>query len=447
MRPATAGAQPPALFTDLYELNMAQALVADGMLGDAEFEMFFRSVGPQRGYAVLAGVEAALDGILDIAFNDAEIDYLASLGSFNDDFLAWLRSCRFQGDVDAVAEGSVVFAHEPLLRLRAPLPLAQIIETRLLNALHQPTLVASKAGRIVDAAAGRPVVDFGARRAHSADAATAAARSAWIGGCGGTSNMVAGQLYNLPVMGTMAHSYVQAYADELEAFRAFARHYPDTVLLVDTYDTLAGLENVIRLAREWGDAFRVRAIRIDSGDLDGLARACRQRLDEAGLEQIGIIASGALNEFRIRDLVATGSPIDSFGVGTDLVVSKDLPNLDFAYKMVSYEGRPTLKGSPDKATLPGAKQVWRQYDGERMTGDLIADAAEEHPGDALLQPVVRDGARIAAPCDLDSAQQRARLQRAALDPELRTPEATGTPYPVEVSARLRQEAERLLVRR
>lgn len=445
-RPAAAGSPPDGLFTDLYELNMAQALVADGFEADAEFELFFRDLGPARGYAILAGVEAAIADLAQLQFSTAELDYLASLGSFGPAFLDWLSRFRFRGDIDAMPEGSVVFAHEPLMRVRAPLPVAQIVETRLLNALHQPTLVATKAARIVDAADGRGIVDFGARRAHSADAATTAARSAWLGGCQGTSNMVAGRLYDLPVLGTMAHSYVQAWGDELAAFRAFTRHYPDTVLLIDTYDTLGGLANVIRLAAEQGDSFSVRAVRIDSGDLDTLARECRQRLDAAGLGHVRIIASGALNEFRIRDLVAAASPIDSFGVGTDLVVSRDLPNLDFAYKLVSYAGRPTLKGSPDKATLPGAKQVWRHFEGGRMIGDTIAGADEPGSGEALLQPVVRGGERARPAVDLDAARERAACQRACLPAGLRAPQTMGPAYPVEVSAALRTAAERLLAR-
>lgn len=443
----TVGEQPGALFTDLYELTMAEALVADGETGEAEFELFFRDLGPDRGYAILAGIEAAVAGLEAFAFSTAELDYLAGLERFSDDFLGWLRDCRFGGDIDAVPEGSVVFPHEPLLRLRAPLPLAQIVETRLLNALHHATLVATKAARIVDAAAGRAVVDFGARRTHGHDAADTAARSAWIGGCQGTSNMVAGRRYGLPVMGTMAHSYVQAFADELDAFRAFTRHHPATILLVDTYDTLAGVDHVIELAREQGSGFAVQAIRIDSGDLAVLAREARRRLDAAGLHDVDIVASGALNEYRIHDLVESGVPVDSFGVGTDLVVSRDFPALDLAYKLVSYRGRPTLKGSPDKATLPGAKQVYRHHDGDRMVGDTIAAADEAVDGEPLLQPMIRAGRRVAPAGSLADARERARRQRAALPLPLQAIRQTGSPYPVEVSAALRRKAEDLLAAR
>ncbi len=444
--PATHGVppgQPGALFTDLYELSMAQALVADGMTGEAEFELFFRNLGYQRGYALLAGIEQAVAGLESLCFRPSELDYLAGLERFNPAFLAWLDSLRFTGDVSAVAEGSVVFPHEPLLRVRAPLPVAQIIETRLLNALHQPTLVATKAARIVDAAAGRGVVDFGARRAHAADAATLAARAAWIGGCRGTSNMVAGAHYGLPVVGTMAHSYVQAFEREIDAFRTFTRHYPATVLLIDTYDALDGLERVLELAREQGDDFDVEAVRIDSGDLAALAREARERLDAAGHPEVGIIASGALNEYRIDELVRTAAPIDSFGVGTDLVVSRDVPTLDFAYKMVSYQGRPTYKSSPEKATLPGEKQVVRRFAGGVMQGDTIARADEALPGEPLLEPVMVAGERLAAPASLEALQQRAAEQRAALPPHLRAVEPDSPAYPVAVSEALARDAAAL----
>lgn len=438
---AAIGADAPALFTDLYELNMAQALVADGMTGEAEFELFFRDAGKLRSYTLLAGIEAVLTHLEHMRFTPAEIAYLETLGRFDPSFLEWLRQVRFDGDIDAMMEGSIAFPQEPVLRLRAPLPLAQIVETQVINAVNQASLVATKAARMVDAAAGANVVDFGARRAHGAGAAFTAARAAWIGGCAGTSNMVAGQHLGLPVVGTMAHSYVQSFAGELDAFRAFTRHYPDTVLLVDTYDTVRGVERVIELAAEQGEAFRVRAIRIDSGDLGALAHVCRERLDAAGLNAVGIIVSGALNEYRIRDLVAAGAPIDGFGVGTDLVVSRDLPSLDLAYKLVQYDGRGTHKASPDKATLPGPKQVFRDYAEGIMCADTITRAGEDAGGEALLQPAMRAGKRCGEPVDAHAARERARHQRAFLPAALRTPDAVSVPYPVGVSEQLRADGE------
>jgi len=446
MQQPASGAQDSALFTDLYELTMAQAYVADGVTGTADFEVFFRRLGPRRGYVLAGGLETALDWLLGFRLSTDELEYLGSLERFTDRFLEWLADARFTGDVDAVPEGTAVFENEPLLRIRAPLPFAQLLETRMINALHYESLVMTKAARIVDAAGGRTVVDFGARRAHGVDAATHAARASWIAGCAGTSNMVAGQRFGLPVVGTMAHSYVEAFRDELTAFRTFVSHYPRTTLLVDTYDTLAGVRNVIRLAGELGEAFTVQAIRIDSGDVGTLAAHARTMLDAAGLEAVQIMVSGGLDESRIATLVDDGAPIDGFGVGTDLVVSRDLPSLDFAYKLVTYDGEPRLKGSTGKATLPGAKQVFRRWDGDRMTGDTIGGAREGRDGESLLQPVVRQGRRVVACEPLDTTRERARAQRSALPDRLRLP-APGEPgYPVTVSHELEAEAERLLAR-
>ncbi len=433
-----------ALFTDLYELAMAQAYVADGVDDHAEFEVFFRQLGPRRSYMLAAGLETVLDWLAAYRFNSHEIAYLDSLGQFSPEFLEWLSALDFSGDIDAVPEGTAVFPNEPLLRVRAPLPVAQLLETRILNALHYQSLVTTKAARIVDAAGNRGVVDFGARRAHGIDAARVAARATWIAGGDGTSNMVAGHAMGLPVVGTMAHSFVQTYPDEITAFRAFARHYPETTLLVDTYDTLEGVRNVIRLADELGETFRVRAIRIDSGDLDSLSRQARRMLDEAGLSGMHILVSGGLDEDRIAALVAADAPIDGFGIGTDLAVSSDVPTLDFAYKLVAYRGEPRLKGSTGKSTLPGPKQVFRRYDGETMAGDTIARAGEDLAGQPLLVPVVRGGERITAADGLDTIRERAERERAALPGHLRRPLPQEPAYPVAISDGLAAERDRLL---
>lgn len=432
-----------ALFTDLYELSMAEVYVAEDIDRTADFELFFRELGAHRGYVLAAGLETVLSWLEDFRFTEAELAYLRSLGYFSGDFLEWLAGLRFTGDVDAVPEGTAVFPNEPLLRVRAPIALAQLLETRIINAVHYESLVTTKAARMVAAAGGRGVVDFGARRAHGADAAVAAARGAWIAGCGGTSNMVAGQRFGLPVVGTMAHSYIEAFADEEAAFRTFAAHYPDTTLLVDTYDTLAGVARVVHLARTLGDDFRVRAIRIDSGELDALAREARQMLDEGGLGHVRIMASGGLSEYRIAKLVADGAPIDGFGVGTDLVVSRDSPTLDFAYKLVAYDDIPRLKSSSGKATLPGRKQVFRHWRSGIMSGDRIATDAESGDGEALLQPVMRAGERLQAPPSLDQLRARAQAQRQGLPAGLRVSEAPEAHYAVELSEDLRRLAERL----
>lgn len=432
-----------ALFTDLYELSMGEVYLAEGAEKLADFEVFFRHLD-ERGYVLAAGLETVLDWLGRFRFTDAELAYLRSIGHFSDRFLDWLARIRFTGDVDAVPEGTAVFPNEPMLRIRAPIALAQLLETRVLNALHYESLVATKAARMVEAAGGKGVVDFGARRAHGAETAVAAARCAWIGGCNGTSNMVAGQRFGLPLLGTMAHSYIEAFPDEATAFRRFVAQYPETTLLVDTYDTLTGVAQVIRLAETLGNDFRVGAIRLDSGDLAALSRQARQMLDEAGLGRLRIMSSGGLNEYRIADLVAAEAPIDGFGVGTDLVISRDAPTLDFAYKLVAYGDIPRLKGSSGKSTLPGRKQVFRAWEGARMTGDVIAMADEHQPGAPLLQPVMRAGARLDAAEGLDTIRDRAHAQRRALPGELRVPEPPATHYPVRVSDHLQRLTERLL---
>lgn len=435
-----------SLFTDLYELSMAQAYLADGLTVPADFELYFRDPGPRRGYVIAAGLESVLTALERFGFDDGELEYLASLEQFDPEFIDWLTTARFEGEVTALPEGTAVFPEEPLLRLRAPLPLAQLLETRVLNAIHYESLVATKAARMVDAAAGRNVVDFGARRAHGVDAAVAAARASWIGGCAGTSNMVAGRRFGLPVLGTMAHSFVQAHGNELEAFRRFVARYPATTLLVDTYDTIEGVRNVIRLAGELGDAFAVQAIRIDSGDLSDLTRRARELLDEAGLTGVAIIVSGGLNEYRIAALIESGAPVEGFGVGTELVVSRDEPTLDFAYKLVACDDRPRMKASAGKASLPGPKQVFRQWDDGRMTGDTIAAAGETLAGEPLLQPVMRDGVRLDSPEKLATIRARVHGQLDALPSAVRRldPGPQPTRYPVTVSECLQGLRNRLL---
>ncbi|MGD8397057.1 MAG: nicotinate phosphoribosyltransferase, partial [Candidatus Eiseniibacteriota bacterium] len=333
-----------ALFTDLYELTMLQAYDDRGMDGIATFELMFRELPAHRSYLVTCGVETVLEFLESLAFDDAAIDFLARQGSFRDQFLDRLRGFRFTGDVWAMPEGTIAFPPAPLLQVVAPIGEAQVVETFALMQMHFQTGVASKASRIASAAQGRTVVDFGSRRAQGG--ALEVARAAYIGGLDGTSNLEAGRRYGIPVFGTMAHSYVEAVGDELEAFRSFATLYPGTTLLVDTYDTRRGIDTVIRLAR--GDAGRapgaaggprphreplaVGGIRLDSGDLGVLAVEARQALDAAGLEEIQIFASGSLDEWRIASLLGAGVPIDGFGVGTRLAVVADAPAGDAVYK-------------------------------------------------------------------------------------------------------------------
>ena len=355
-----------ALFTDLYELSMLQAYFEEGFQESAVFTLFVRRLPERRNYFLACGLDTVLEQLERLHFTREDLDYLSSLGYFSERFLHWLESFRFTGAVRGVREGTPVFANEPILEVTAPLPESQLVETLVMNQIHLQTVLASKATRLVTAAAGRSVVDFGARRMHGLDAALKGARAFHIAGVASTSNVLAGKLYGVPISGTMAHSYIQAHSDEAEAFAAYARLYPETVLLVDTYDTLAGVRQVIELARRLGGDFQVQAIRLDSGDLAGLARQSREMLDAAGLERVRIFASGGLDEYAIAELVGHNAPVDAFGVGTSMGVSSDVPDLDIAYKLAQYAGEGRIKLSSGKPILPGAKQVFRQREGGRF---------------------------------------------------------------------------------
>ena len=440
--PAGRGAADPALFTDLYELTMLQAYREHGLAGRATFELFARSLPPGRNYLLACGLDPALAYLERLAFGPEALAALAGLG-FPAPFLDWLGGLRFTGDVDAMPEGTPAFAGEPLLVVEAPVAEAQVVETFLLNQLHFQTLVASKGARIVEAAAGRPVADFGSRRAHGTEAGMLAARALYIAGMASTSNVAAGARYGIPVSGTMAHSYVQARGDDLAAFREMAATHPETTLLVDTFDALAGVRAVVALARELGDAFRVRAVRIDSGPLAELAARARRLLDDAGLGRVRIVASGGLDEHAIAGL--SGAPIDAFGVGTRAVTSADAPAFDAVYKLAAYAGEGRLKRSPGKETLPGRKQVYRERGaGGGAERDVLAGAAERRGGEPLLVPVMRGGRRLAAGREpLERARERAREETARLPARVRSLAGARPPYPVAVSPGLRREAARL----
>ena len=434
-----------ALLTDLYELTMMQAYHREGLYDTAVFDLFFRKLPENRNYLVAAGLESALTYLENLRFSEEALTYLDSVGQFSAAFLDYLADFRFTGDVFAIPEGTPVFPNEPVLEVVAPLPEAQLAETMLLNQVHHQTLMASKASRVVDAAGEGTVVDFGARRMHGIDASLKAARAFHIAGTSATSNVLAGQVYGIPVSGTMAHSYIEAHDDEQAAFEAFATAYPETVLLVDTYDTLEGVRKVTEMARRWGEAFRVRAIRLDSGDLGRLARESRAILDDAGLQEVGILASGSLDEYAIAELRAEGAPIDGYGVGTHMGVSEDAPYLDCAYKLVAYAGKPRMKLATHKVTLPGRKQVFRQLDELGFyQRDLVAGEHEQAPGTPLLQPVMREGRRLpeASPA-LETIRGRAQREREALPTPQRAFEPAAAPYPVAVSGDLEKTAEAL----
>ncbi len=426
-----------SLFTDFYELTMLQAYFEEGMTEKAVFSLFVRRLPPHRNFLLSCGLDTVLKYLENLRFGDDALAYLASLKNFTDHFLGWLRDFKFTGEVYAVPEGTPVFANEPLLEIVAPLPQAQLIETYVMNQIHLQTLLATKAQRVVSAAEGRPVVDFGARRIHGIDAALKAARAFYIGGVSATSNVLASKQFGVPVTGTMAHSYIQAHQDEAAAFRAFARFYPETVLLVDTYDTLDGVRKVITLAKTLGQDFKVKAVRLDSGDLLYLSKKARYLLDQAGLSTVEIFASGGLDEERVAELLSAGAPINGFGVGSSMGVSNDAPVLDIAYKLCEYAGQGRLKLSTGKPVLPGRKQVFRMTENERNVGDVIARADEKLAGRALLVPVMHHGERLKTGCvDLESSRKYAQQQIALLPTELCAITQARSPYPVVVSQEL-----------
>lgn len=431
-----------ALLTDLYELTMLQSYWHEGMGGDAVFSLFVRRLPAGRNYLLACGLEDALRYLERMRFDEDACGYLAGIDGFTDEFVDWLADLRFTGDVWAVPEGTPVFPDEPLLEVVAPLPEAQLVETFLMNQIHFQTVIASKASRVVRAAQGRGVVDFGLRRMHGADAGLKSARAFHVAGVQATSNVLAGRVYGVPITGTMAHSYIQAFDSEMEAFRRFADMYPNTVLLVDTYDTLEGVHKVVELAEELGDAFHVSAIRLDSGDLVQLAFDAREILDSAGLTGVEIFASGGLDENEIADMVGRGAPIGGFGVGTGMGVARDAPALDIAYKLTSYAGKGRLKLSPGKRILPGRKQIFRrERDGEAL-GDVIGRAEEELEGRPLIRPVMRDGERLAeGRADLDESRERAERELASLPERILALAHADPAYPVEISEALEVHQE------
>jgi nicotinate phosphoribosyltransferase len=432
-----------ALLTDLYQLTMLQVYLDEGMQAPAVFELFVRRLPPERNFLVAAGLEQALDFLETLRFTEEEQAWVAAQGSFSPRLLAALRDWRFTGDVDAMPEGTPFFADEPVLRVSAPLPQAQLVESRLLNLVHFQTLIASKAARVVQAARGRSLVDFGMRRAHGAEAAVLAARAAVLAGFAGTATAEAGRRFGLPVFGTMAHSFVQAHASEAAAFEAFVRARPaGQTLLVDTYDTEAAVAKVAALAQRLApEGLRIGGVRLDSGDLAAHAHAARRLLDGAGLEGITIFASGNLDEHRIAALLDAGAPIDGFGVGTSLDVSIDAPALDAVYKLQAYDGRARRKRSEGKATWPGAKQVCRRFDAAgRMAGDVVQRADEPPAGQPLLQPVMRGGRRLAPSPSLAELRADHAAQMLALPDALRGLAPAAPPYPVAISQGLRELA-------
>jgi len=395
---------PGALLTDLYELNMAASYLRRGMDGLATFSLYVRGLPKQRGFLVTNGLEACLDFLETVSFDDDDLAYLSSVG-FDDRAVEDFRGLRFDGEVWAVPEGRIVYSEEPILEVTAPVAIGQLVETYLLNQITLHTTLATKAARYVLAAEGRDLVDFAFRRTHGTEAAMAIARASALVGFAATSNVEAARRYGLAVAGTMAHSFIEAFPTEREAFLAFAEDHPmRTTFLVDTYDTSNGVRNAIDVIRELDLADHL-GVRLDSGDLDALARGARAQLDEAGLSDARIFASGGLDELEVAELVRAGAPVDAFGIGTQMGVSADAPYVDSVYKLTEYDGAPKVKLSSEKSTAPGRKQVWRSDD-----GDLLALRDEPGPSDArpMLSQVMRGGTRLAPSPSLDESRERFR---------------------------------------
>jgi len=429
-----------ALFTDLYELTMAQSYAAEHMHQVAVFELTFRKMPGSRNYIVAAGIGDVLDFLSNFRFDAEELDYLRRSQGFSEEFLGRLKDLRFTGHVYALREGTPVFSNEPIVQVIAPILEAQLMETFVLNQIHFQSLAVSKAARVVEAAEGRSIVEFGSRRAHGTDAAVKVARATYLAGGAGTSNVLAGRIYGIPVFGTMAHSYVQAHDSETISFGAFSALYPETTLLVDTYDTLAGVRKVIDLSRKLGQGFRVQAIRLDSGDLGALASETRKLLDEAGLNHVTIFASSNLDEYEIERLVNSGAPVDAFGVGTKLAVMEDASHLDMAYKLVEYGGKGRMKLSSNKVLCPGRKQVFRQLEAGQMVRDVIGRFDEDLPGERLLQAVMRQG-RPTVDVNLEESRRHFQLELQRLPGHLRKLKPSLAPYPVGFSERLQGDLD------
>jgi nicotinate phosphoribosyltransferase len=419
---------------------MMQAYEEAGMTKTAVFELFVRKLPATRNFLVAAGLEQAVAFLENAAFRDDEIAWLESEHRFSPEFLRRLAGFRFTGDVDTVTEGEIVFPDEPLLRVVAPLPEAQLMETRLINLVHFQTVIASKAARLRLAAGDKRLIDFGLRRAHGAEAGLLAARASYLAGFDGTATVEVGRRFGIPISGTMAHSFIQAHDDEAAAFRHFSRARPDNlVLLLDTYDTEQAAAKVVTLAPELAaTGIHLSGVRLDSGDLGDHARKVRTILDAGGLSQVQIFASGGLDEHEVARLCAEGAPIDGFGIGTALTTAQDAPALDCAYKLQEYAGRARRKLSEGKATWPGRKQVFRRFDADgRPVGDLLTLVGDRQDGTPLLQPVMRGGHRIAAPPILQELRA-ATIERLAKLPAGLRALIPAAPYPVAVSEPLKQ---------
>lgn len=432
------------LLTDLYQLTMLQSYLEYEMDDIAVFELFVRKLPRGRNFLIAAGLDQVIDYLEHIHFSQEELDWLAT--RFPPHVITYLEKFRFQGDVHAMPEGTVFFPNEPILRITAPLPQAQLVESRIINLMHFQTLIASKAARSVLVAHDKQLVDFGMRRAHGAEAGLLAARASYLAGFSGTATVLAGAVFDVPLYGTMAHSFIQAHGDESTAFEHFARSHPqNTVLLIDTYDTEAAAAKVVVLANELSrDQIDINGVRLDSGDLADHAKNVRQILDRGGLKKTTIFASGNIDEYRLHALIACGAPIDGFGIGTALDISSDAPSLDCAYKLQEYAGKPRRKRSEGKTTWPGRKQVYRRYDANNyLAGDCVAlEENDLQTGDPLIEPMMLSGQRVHKKIPLHEVRKKTLTGYTHL-PEMMVSLDAAPTYPVKISEALHVLADQL----
>ena len=441
----------PELVIDLYQLTMAASYFEQKMSAPATFSLFIRAYPPNRNFFIAAGLEELLVFLENFRYQKDDLEYLDTLGLFKPDFLDFLGSLKFTGQVRAMPEGTIFFKDEPILEVTAPIIEAQLVETLVINMINVSTMIATKAARCVNAAQGRRLVDFALRRTQGIDAGLKVARSSYLAGFIGTSNVLAGKIYNIPVFGTMAHSYITSFPSEIEAFRAFAKAFPrNAVLLIDTFDPIAGTRHAIKVARELEEqGYQLRGVRLDSGDLVDLSIRVRELLDENGLKDVQIFASGGFDEFKIDDVLSRGAKIDAFGVGTKMGVSADAPYFDMAYKLVQYDGRPVMKLSTGKVTYVGAKQVFRFFDDDGFIDhDTIGLKSENHPpAHTLLQTFMVSGKRVRDPENLETIKMRVEKEFVKLPPQCKTLDAEKK-VRVEISEeleKLQQEVKQQII--
>jgi nicotinate phosphoribosyltransferase len=434
-----------ALFTDLYELTMAASYFQYGMFDSATFSLFIRGYPAHRAYFVSAGLDDVLSYLEEFHFSEEDLEFLDSTGLFSRDFLNYLSGLRFSGDVFAIPEGRLFFKDEPILEVTGPIIEAQLAESFIINAINLQVIIATKASRCIHAASGRNLIDFSLRRTQGTDAGLKVARASYIGGFGGTSNVLAGKRYDIPISGTMAHSFITSFDEEIDAFQAFADTFPDnTVLLIDTYDTVSGAKKAVDVAKTMSArGKKLKGVRLDSGDMAKLSKEVRKILDVAGLGDVSIFASGGFDEFKIAGVLDNGAQIDAFGVGTKMGVAADAPYTDMAYKLVKYAGRPVLKLSTGKRTLVEEKQVLRIKEGDSLSKDIISLREEHIEGEPLLKMVMKQGRRQQGVEQLELIRERFKEEFRYLDDAhkaLQDPK----PYLVEISPGLESLQQQII---